>query len=367
MKKLIITLIAIVFFSSLVNADVIINEIMYNPSGGDNNHEWIEIYNNGDEVNLEGWRFFENNQNHGLSLEQGDDMIISNDEYIIIVQDTDTFLEDYDYEGTILDSTFSLSNAGEYIALKDSNNEIVNEVEYSSEWGGEDGKSLEVINSNFDNNLQYNWDSSLEEAGTPGTQNSIFREQRDYSKVIDGNLWNFISFNIELFDNRPETVFSSLEELVMVKDEHGNFYQPGNRESTLEEIDQKEPYYVQLIGEEDTLEIQGLELNPNDYIFNFEAGENSWISYLLDEEMPIEEVFEDNIDDILLVKDGYGSFWAPEWNYNGLGNMIPGNGYVIITTNNFEFTYGEDRNLIQDIASLSLHLEHPLQTFFFGL
>ena len=44
------------------NAELVINEIMYNPSGADGGHEWIEFFNSGfDDINLDGYSFFENN------------------------------------------------------------------------------------------------------------------------------------------------------------------------------------------------------------------------------------------------------------------------------------------------------------------
>ena len=54
---------------------IIINEIMYDASGSDAGKEWIELYNNGEEINLTGWKFYEGGTNHGLSLKQGDLML----------------------------------------------------------------------------------------------------------------------------------------------------------------------------------------------------------------------------------------------------------------------------------------------------
>ena len=162
-------------FIPLVSASVIINEIMYNPSGADADHEWVEIYNNDENINLEDWRFFEANTPHRLSLVQGDDMIISEGEYVVIADNAEIFLQGYEnFQGTVLDSTFSLSNTGEYIALRDSDGNIVDEVDYSSDWGSIEGKSLELMNPVLDNNEGANWNSSLEESGTPGEINSIF-------------------------------------------------------------------------------------------------------------------------------------------------------------------------------------------------
>ena len=193
-------------FIPLVSASVIINEIMYNPSGADADHEWVEIYNNDENINLEDWRFFEANTPHRLSLVQGDDMIISEDEYVIIADNAETFLQDYEnYEGTVLDSTFSLSNTGEYIALKDPDGNIVDEVDYNSSLGAnENGMSLCEINNS--------WEECIPTLGEEniGYQNQIY----NISRVIDGD--TFVLENNETIRligiNTPERGESYYEE-----------------------------------------------------------------------------------------------------------------------------------------------------------
>ena len=44
-----IYVIAFLFCTIFVNGSVVINEVMYNPSGSDSYDEFIEIYNNGDD------------------------------------------------------------------------------------------------------------------------------------------------------------------------------------------------------------------------------------------------------------------------------------------------------------------------------
>src|SRR3989344_609557 len=109
------------FLISTASANIVINEIMYNPSGSDTNREWIEIYNNANiSVNLTNWKFLEANVDHSLKLGQGK-MIIPPRAYAVIVQNISVFLKDHkNYSGTIIDASFSLSNTGEYIALKNS-------------------------------------------------------------------------------------------------------------------------------------------------------------------------------------------------------------------------------------------------------
>jgi len=196
--------------SILVNADVVINEIMYDPAGTDTDHEWIELYNNGSEVvNLTNWKFFEAGSDHGLTLGQGDMLILSG-EYVVIVQNNETFLSDYTgYAGNVIDSSFSLSNTGEYIALKNSSLDIVDEVYYLNSWGGENNISLELLNPIFDNNISLSWNSSLVAGGTPGEQNSIFEDIDDTAPAVNliypenGSYLNFnnLNFSFSVIDN----------------------------------------------------------------------------------------------------------------------------------------------------------------------
>ena len=151
---------------------LVINEIMYNPDGGDSGHEWIEIYSH-NLLNLSGCVFYEEGSNHGLNLVEGSWIV---EGYAIIADEADTFLLDYpDFGGTLFDSSWSsLSNNGEYLALKNSSLDVVDEIFYLSEWGNEEGKSLELIDYDLDNNLSSNWNSSLIDGGTPGFENSLF-------------------------------------------------------------------------------------------------------------------------------------------------------------------------------------------------
>lgn len=112
-----------------VNQDIIMNEIgAYEPS----DHEWIEIYNKGTEaVNIEGWKFYEDETNHGLTAFQGD-FVIEPGEYAIIADNAENFVLDYpNFSGTIIDSSWSsLRESGEEIALKDAEGNIVESFTY---------------------------------------------------------------------------------------------------------------------------------------------------------------------------------------------------------------------------------------------
>ncbi len=128
-KLAILTLVMLGFFicpatTQATDPNIIITEIAaYLP--GD--FEWLEIYNKGfDPIDLTDWKFYENETNHGLTEFQGD-LIIEAQEYAIIADVPENFLEDNpDFNGTIIDSAWSsLKEAGEEIALINANDEII--------------------------------------------------------------------------------------------------------------------------------------------------------------------------------------------------------------------------------------------------
>lgn len=145
-------------------AAVYINEIMYDPSGSDTGKEWIELYNDGSCENINSqWRFFAAGD-HLLNLYQGNSTFCAG-QYIVIADSPTTFLSEYPlFNGTLFDSSFSLLNSNQTIAIKNTSTNILNNVTYFSQWGGNgDGKSLEYLFGS--------WIPSIADGGTPGLQN----------------------------------------------------------------------------------------------------------------------------------------------------------------------------------------------------
>jgi len=163
-KKIILAVAASFFLSQPVLAQVILNEIMYDLPGADTGREWVEIFNNSDaEADLSSFKFFEADTNHKLKLTQGSANIFPRG-YAIIVSDPVKFKIDWpSFSGTIFDSSFSLSNDGEILAIKDENFNIIDQSIYNSAMGARgDGKSLQKISGV--------WIGAMP---TPGTENKI--------------------------------------------------------------------------------------------------------------------------------------------------------------------------------------------------
>jgi len=144
-------LVLIFFLPLAVSAQVMISEIMYDLEGTDSKREWIEILNTGSEsVDLSGWRLFENDTNHKLSLIQ-ENGVLPAGMYAIIADNADSFLTDWTgFSGVLYDSSFSLKNTGELLEMRDNELNIIDSVTYASLSGAAgDGSSLQKVGGDW--------------------------------------------------------------------------------------------------------------------------------------------------------------------------------------------------------------------------
>ncbi|MDZ7726205.1 MAG: lamin tail domain-containing protein [Candidatus Campbellbacteria bacterium] len=149
---------------SFAFAQIEITEIFYDRKGTDSGFEWVEIYNgSAQSVNITELGFFENDTNHRIENFLGSTDLSANS-HAVLADDPDKFLQDFpQYEGAVFDSVFSLNNTGELIAFKDASGNIIDSVQYDSEWGaGGNGASLQK-QENAD------W---IEGLPTPGEENT---------------------------------------------------------------------------------------------------------------------------------------------------------------------------------------------------
>ncbi len=153
-----------------VRNDIVINEIMYAPESPQ--PEWIEIYNNSDKViNLKGYKFADNSDtvsaiNEALIFNPGDFFLISSDNSIKNYYDIKS-----DFTSINLPT---LNNSGDKVILLDSLSRVIDSLQYTPDWGGTNGFSLERISYKKSSTDSTNWRTSLREnKATPGEQNSV--------------------------------------------------------------------------------------------------------------------------------------------------------------------------------------------------
>jgi hypothetical protein len=114
-----------------VHAGIIFGDIGYDVPGADEGREWITIQNSGpDPVDLAGWRFFEGGVNHKLT--PIGTATIPPDGTAIIVSSSDGYLADHPgYAGLMFKSSFSLSNSGETLSLKNASGTVMTSFTYA--------------------------------------------------------------------------------------------------------------------------------------------------------------------------------------------------------------------------------------------
>lgn len=189
-------------------AGVVINEIHYHPVSENSAEEFIELHNTDPlAADVSGWVF-----TSGISFTIPAGTVIPADGFLVVAADGGTFSAAHpEVTAVVAGWNGILSNSANRITLKDSTGVTMDDVRYSDDgdWGlrrkdwwsnyghkglswdsGADGKNdaapysnatadilpkgrtLELINRNFDNSTGQNWAASLTAGGTPGAVNS---------------------------------------------------------------------------------------------------------------------------------------------------------------------------------------------------
>lgn len=181
--------------------DFIISEIMYNPAGNNSDHsKWIEIYNNGDDYEFKTTKsgsLYKINDFYicdefGKSLElctkhhiysYFENPVFKNKEYLMIAQNPDNFLDDYNDQEKPWKSALSIDgNKDAFVKICFQDDKHCTDVVNYGSYGitGKDGYSLEKINLT-DKNSEKNWQRSYQKNGTPVKEKS---KRNEYPKEI---------------------------------------------------------------------------------------------------------------------------------------------------------------------------------------
>lgn len=177
--------------------NIVINEIMQNPSAvSDDKGEWFELYNNDTQaVDINGWIIKDDGTDYHV-INNGGPLTIDPGNYLVLgINDTMSVNGgvhvDYMYDH------FILGNGSDEVVLvySDSITEV-DRVNYDNgaTFPDPNGKSMELKNPNYDNNVGSNWDVSSSpygdgDLGTPGAKNSDFvsaiESPRNQGTIID--------------------------------------------------------------------------------------------------------------------------------------------------------------------------------------
>ncbi len=165
----------LLFVSVTCFADIVINEIHYNPSvGPDTDYEFLELYNTGTSVvDMTNWTISDTSMSTPVAFTAQ----IQAGGYVVIAQN-DSAYANLQCPVIAAGTYFGLGNSGKRLQLMDDTGAIIDDVEYSDSdpWPTEpDGGdvSLELNDPTADNNVAANWHASFVFGGTPGAMNSM--------------------------------------------------------------------------------------------------------------------------------------------------------------------------------------------------
>jgi len=139
--------------------------------------------------------------------------------------------------------------------------------------------------------------------------------------------WNLFSTYIQIEDHEPYSFFLDVNanffiakgvSLVFLYEYAANFGL---------EIHNDQGYFVKM-HESDTLTHCGNQIIPEEYPITLEQGWNI-MPYLRDTSQNAAEALSEISSEIHLVKNILGQVYMPSWEYNGIGDLKPGEGYQI--------------------------------------
>ena len=164
-----------------INSGVVINEINYRSSDLFNPEDWLELHNPTNKTIAMGLWIFKDDNNNVFTIPEN--TILSAGDFIVLCKDVAAFESQFPQVANFIgDFGFGLSGGGELLRLFDSNEQLVDKVEYNdiSPWPTEPdgtGPTLELINPYLENDMASNWATSNTEGGTPGTENSVYDDK----------------------------------------------------------------------------------------------------------------------------------------------------------------------------------------------
>ena len=122
-----------------------------------------------------------------------------------------------------------------------------------------------------------------------------------------------------------------IQYVIIAKDNAGNAYLPIWNFNNIADMAIGQGYQVKLL-QAASIEVSGTYLTPEENSVSLTAGWNM-IGYLRLEAAPADMVFAELNDagNLVIAKNYLGSALLPEFNFNGIGDLLPGQGYQLKT------------------------------------
>ena len=140
--------------------------------------------------------------------------------------------------------------------------------------------------------------------------------------------WNMASSYVQTENMSIEVIMAPiLSQVIIVKDNLGLAYLPEWGFNGIGSWDNTQGYQLKL-NDAAVIDMTGVIVEPELTPINLVEGWNM-VAYLRSEPASVDAVFDAFTSDIIIVKDVMGMAYLPEWGFNGIGDMLAGQGYQI--------------------------------------
>ncbi|MBT7492257.1 MAG: T9SS type A sorting domain-containing protein [Bacteroidetes bacterium] len=169
--------------------------------------------------------------------------------------------------------------------------------------------------------------------------------------------WSIFSTFLDITDD-ISTVFASVEsEIVIMKNDGGGVYWPIWSINAIGDMVIGEGYQAKMATSQ-VVTLEDTALVPEETMLSFIEGYNT-IAYLRQSAADVEDMMTSIVGLIVIVKNESGSVYWPQYNFNNLGDLIPGKGYKIKLTAATNFYYPAN-----DVVTKSSII--PTETFYYN-
>jgi hypothetical protein len=172
--------------------------------------------------------------------------------------------------------------------------------------------------------------------------NSLYSTEKNIKLDLKSG-WNMISANVNPETKLMDSIWSSINHLLVIaKNNNGDTYIPEYNINGIGDWDYKQGYQVYLTNDT-ILSITGAVLKPENEIIPLYQGWNL-VSYLrstaLDATTALETLIID--DKLVIAKNNSGNVYIPQFDINTIGDLIPGQGYMVCLLSNDALVYPKE-------------------------
>ena len=155
---------------------------------------------------------------------------------------------------------------------------------------------------------------------------------------LQGRYFELVSTFLVPEDLNAGSVFGAIPELEIVYQSNGGIYIPPGIINTIGDISLTQGYQI-FCNSNSELQIYGAPLDPATE-YTLVRGPWNWLGYPYNFRMPVEQALAPIEDAVEIVITDDGRMWIPPL-INTLGEMIPGEGYMVIVNETVTFQYAD--------------------------